>query len=87
MVQNLLINIDTNNNGIDIKVHPNPVKNALYVEKDVATPTNYILYNTAGSIVLRGSFATLTKTISVENLPRGMYYLQMNGEVFKVVKF
>ena len=74
-------------NGISIKVHPNPVKDTLYVEHNIATPTNYILYTTAGSIVLRGSFATLTKTISVENLPRGMYYLQMNGEVFKVVKF
>ncbi|MBK9460503.1 MAG: T9SS type A sorting domain-containing protein [Sphingobacteriales bacterium] len=85
--KNLLINIDTNNNDIGIKVYPNPVKNVLYVEQDVAMPTSYILYNTAGSIVLQGSFATLTKTISVENLPRGMYYLQMNGEVFKVVKF
>ncbi len=85
--KNFLANAVCTNNGIDIKVHPNPVKNALYVEKDVAMPTSYILYNTAGSIVLQGSFATLTKTISVENLPRGMYYLQMNGEVFKVVKF
>jgi len=62
--------------------YPNPVRDLLYISPNKAG--NYTLYNTLGIAVLQGKCPT--PAISVGHLPSGVYYLQLNGEVLRVVK-
>jgi hypothetical protein len=66
------------------KTYPNPVQDWLHITTNKAGVNNYTLYNTLGIAVLQGKYPTAA--ISVAHLPSGMYYLQLNDEVLRVVK-
>ncbi|HNI44518.1 MAG TPA: T9SS type A sorting domain-containing protein [Chitinophagales bacterium] len=66
--------------------YPNPITNTLTIQQPTPQTATYTLYNTLGEVVSKGSFDTPTHTIPVSHLPVGMYYLQVNGVSFKVMK-
>ena len=66
--------------------YPNPATNTLTIQQPTAQTAAYTLYNTLGKVVSSGTFDTQTHTIAVTHLPVGMYYLQVNGVSFKVMK-
>jgi hypothetical protein len=66
--------------------YPNPITNTLTIQQPTAQTATYTLYNTLGEVVSKGAFDTPTHTIPVSHLPVGMYYLQVNGVSFKVMK-
>ena len=68
------------------QIYPNPTNTYLTIQQRTASVAYYILYNTIGQAVTKGTFNTPSHTISVEPLPAGIYYLQINGQCLKVVK-
>ena len=62
--------------------YPNPMRDWLHISPNKAG--NYTLYNTLGIAVLQGKCPRAA--ISVGHLPSGVYYLQLNDEVLRVVK-
>ncbi|MBL7786062.1 MAG: T9SS type A sorting domain-containing protein, partial [Chitinophagales bacterium] len=69
-----------------ILYYPNPITNTLTIQQPTAQTATYTLYNTLGQAVDKGTFDTPTHTIPVSHLAVGMYYLQVNGVSFKVMK-
>jgi hypothetical protein len=68
------------------QIYPNPTNTYLTIQQRTASVAYYILYNTIGQAVAQGTFNTPSHTISVEPLPAGIYYLQINGQCLKVAK-
>lgn len=60
-----------------ITVYPNPTSDKLYIE-DLAQNTGYTITDAIGRVVLKGR---TSKTIDVEMLESGVYYLQIAGLV------
>ena len=71
------------NNISTLKIYPNPIKgNIVNLEVFGTTPTEYIVYNYIGQIVMKGAFAS---TIDVSQLDSGIYIVQLNSEDGKLI--
>lgn len=58
-----------------VKVYPNPTQNQIWIEwKDATQQGDFILWNTAGEQVYRQELSHSKESISLENLPAGIYY-------------
>ena len=84
------VGIDNINNANDVKVYPNPTSNLLHID-NVRSSINYRLQNLVGMTVLQGTFTKEINTLQIQELPNGMYLLQLTGaegqrEVVRVVK-
>ncbi len=66
-----------NEDEIDLKMYPNPVKNLLHVEASGVGNAFYRIINMLGQTVLRGSY---TKQIEVKTLNDGVYFLKLDTE-------
>jgi len=62
---------------IAFSISPNPVQNELSVQSDEAN-LSYIIYNLDGQVLLENQL-NLSKSISVDQLPNGMYLLQLKS--------
>jgi hypothetical protein len=78
-------------NKVDIKVYPNPASTIINLETN--TPfinADYILTDLLGKTILSGKILNENTTIEIENLSKGMYLLNVGGDVkkqtFKIVK-
>lgn len=79
--------------GVDtiLSVFPNPSSSetTLVLERFVSE-ASVIVYNQLGQVVLTQKMETLTSTISIQDLPKGIYFVQVKGneEVFsrKLIK-
>ena len=77
-----------------VEVCPNPVKNDLYINFDLAEPTRYKLeiYDILGRKVLDRTDLELSKTINLSDFNQGIYYLKIidkenkNSFYYKIVK-
>jgi len=69
-----------------ISCYPNPAKDQIYLQQASPQIAHYTLHNTLGETLAKGSFNTATYTLPVAHLPQGLYYLNVNGNTFKVVK-
>jgi len=76
------------NDSSDIQVHPNPVKDMLYItsKNKEAVESEFVLYNTAGAIVKQGNISN--NSINISNLPAGIYLLNVKNysKNFKIIK-
>ena len=57
-----------------IKIHPNPVKNIIYIEN--ITDSNYEICDITGKRVLNGN----NSEINVSSLEKGVYFLKVTSE-------
>jgi hypothetical protein len=71
-----------NNQIANIKLYPNPANTTLSLS-DEAIGQTFNISNTLGATVANGVYAN---AIDVTNLDNGVYYLQMNQQVFSFVK-
>ena len=68
-------------NPIAAKVYPNPASSNLFVELEETTDFNIELSNTAGQLVKSSQYSNTAKAeLSVENLPRGIYILNIKSD-------
>lgn len=71
----------------EFSVYPNPVYNKLVVAglKETTKPYRYIITNPSGQTVLAGVLPA-DNSIYIESLPRGLYYLSIDGVTRKIDK-
>jgi hypothetical protein len=73
----------TSTEEVSFTVYPSPAQNTITVKGINAA--NYELFNIAGNLVKKGS-ANSGNTLSVEELPSGVYILKINGISAKIMK-
>lgn len=66
-----------------LSIAPNPASNTIRVD-GVATPADYTIYNLSGSKVSSGTLQQ--ENLSIEALPEGIYFIEINNAVTKFVK-
>ena len=68
-----------------VEVYPNPVSDVLYMKSLQSETVEYSIFNVLGRMVTSGSS---NGTISVAELKKGLYFLQVKGEnLLETVKF
>jgi choice-of-anchor B domain-containing protein len=66
-------------------IYPNPFQEVIYIE-DLMNETDYVLYNAIGSEIQRGILSQTDSKILTNCLQTGVYMLQLNSEVYRVIK-
>lgn len=79
--------VTVTSNGISkLSAYPSPVKDQLYLKGlPAAGQENYVIVNSTGITVMRGSRITNNK-IDVSRLSPGMYYLTVNRQSIRIIK-
>ncbi len=74
---------DTGFNNSEMSIYPNPAKHTLNISLIEATGKNYVIYNTIGQVVGKGTY---TENVDVSSLQSGVYILEVNTEANKIMK-
>ncbi|ARN70804.1 hypothetical protein BST91_03650 [Nonlabens tegetincola] len=79
-VDNLLI---TDHSEItELSIHPNPVHNFLYIDT-LKSFTDFLIIDTMGRTIKTG---TTNNSIDVSKITSGIYFLNIGGQTFRVIK-
>ena len=77
----------------NLRIYPNPTTGQLHVTVEDGFKTrlydesaDYTIYSVTGQLIMRGELQGETAIIDITYLPTGIYYLQVAGEMVKVVK-
>ena len=72
------------NNEVSFVLYPNPVENIIAIEsvKDAVVK----IYSMAGQVVSQQSIIQGTNTIDVSELVSGIYFINIDGTIVKIVK-
>ena len=75
----------------NFKVYPNPASNQINIQSNFRfKAADYIVTDLLGKTILSGKIFNENTTIEIENLSKGMYLLNVGGDVkkqtFKIVK-
>lgn len=82
------LSVEENEGGAKIVIGPNPAHNFLNIHIQDNSFKMFEIYNLTGIKVLAGSFEGSGKIIPVNNLPAGIYFLNVSGIAGKkVIKF
>jgi GH18 family chitinase len=68
----------------EIQIYPNPATTELHINFVSQETADYIIYNTAGQIVLQGNLQS-DGIINVQSLSNGVYFLRIANEMLKVM--
>ena len=68
------------NNAFEVKLYPNPTNGVFDIELDVISKYDVIVYNVVGQIVFSGFINTMSKTINLSNLEKGVYTVDLVDE-------
>ena len=60
-------------------LYPNPAKDILYVKSSASKAVQFVISNTLGQTLAAGTLNATLNHISVENLPKGVYIIQLTG--------
>ena len=76
--------------GIDqqelvIGVYPNPIKNTVNIK--ITKDVHYELFSTLGQRLLEGDLTGDNKQIDLSQLPTNIYYLYIEGQIIKLIKY
>ena len=80
------------NEETGFEVYPNPAKDILIIKSDVlemchgAYLQEYTITNITGQIMMRGTISSDNQQINIENLPDGMYFVNINNQIVKIIK-
>lgn len=72
-------------NRFSFQVYPNPVTNFLNVES--ASAGTFFIYDLSGTLKKTCSLTGGLNVIDVSNLPRGVYFAQLEQDVIKIIVF
>ena len=72
----------------NFKVYPNPTHDIIYISSATNEIKSVVIYDLLGREVISRTNNTLTKALSVslESLPLGVYLMQVNDHVMKIIK-
>lgn len=67
-------------------IYPNPAASEIYVS-GVDSSQDFYIYSVEGSLVIEGVLDSENKTIDIQQLPAGLYYLKMgNAQIKRFIK-
>jgi len=92
--QSCTINIDpslpaslnTELETMDFNFYPNPARNEINISMEEFKPSMIQIYSLTGQVMLTERLYSLNTTISTEELPTGMYLLELSDGVNRSVK-
>jgi hypothetical protein len=68
----------------DIKIYPNPARNAIKIEQNTLETATFTLYTMQGQEVLSGTLSKGTTAISLDaSIESGMYFLRIGNTEFQ----
>lgn len=67
-----------------ISVYPNPAYDFILI--NVKQPTHYTISDIFGKTILKGIISSDNQQINIENLPDGMYFVNINNQIVKIIK-
>ncbi len=74
----------------ELNIYPNPVKNNVHIDLPIATDLRINLFDIAGKLVMSTTVHNKTNTISMKNLSKGIYFLNVKSADksgnFKIVR-
>lgn len=73
-----------NNQEITIGFYPNPTKDIVNIE--ISEDVHYQLFSTLGQRLLEGNLTGNNKQIDLSQFPASMYYLNIEGQIIKLIK-
>jgi len=73
-------------NNQEFTVYPNPVKTVLNIIFSSKSTTNLILYDLNGKEILRKNISEIKDTLDLSNLPNGVYFIQVIGDINAIKK-
>jgi len=76
--------LGVNQQELAIGVYPNPTKNIVNLE--ISEDVHYKLISPLGQTILEGTLTGNNKQIDLSQIPESMYYLNINGEITKLIK-
>ncbi len=68
----------------EITVYPNPADDFIMIS--VKQPTHYTISDIFGKTILNGVIPSDNQQINIENLPDGMYFVNINNQIVKIIK-
>jgi zinc-dependent metalloproteinase lipoprotein len=87
LTSSVITGTEDTNLQTNITIYPNPTKDKIYIKNlQHIILKNYILHNTLGQTLQKGSFLNNSNEISLQNLPQGIYYLEILTNQGTVVK-
>lgn len=74
----------------NMSVYPNPARNEVWIRSDInLDDNNHIqiqLLNYLGERIYNGTLSDNLQKVSMDDLPKGLYFLQVNQKTFKILK-
>ncbi|MFT4697877.1 MAG: hypothetical protein ACI9SJ_001008 [Flavobacteriaceae bacterium] len=77
--------LGVNQQELVIGVYPNPTNNSVNIE--VLEDVQYELFSTLGQRLLEGYLTGSNKQIDLSQFPDSMYYLYIEGQIIKLIKY
>lgn len=78
------INSVTKNNSV--KIYPNPANDVVHIVRTTKNIAILTMINALGQIVLSKELTKESESISISELPSGIYFLNIDGSVKKIIK-
>ena len=72
------------NKQVELNVYPNPVVNQLIIK--TSEKGNFKLYNANGKLVMNKTISNNITELNVSQLPKGVYFYQLNNAKGKLIK-
>jgi hypothetical protein len=66
-------------------IYPNPFTDEIQIQVSSTDESKVVLVNQFGQVVFSSTFTEQT-TLNTEKLPRGMYFIQINTKIYRLVK-
>ncbi len=70
------------------KIHPNPVKDILFIDNSVSKSSKIEIYSIIGTLVFKKNISNenLIEKLDISKLSNGIYFLKMNSSSIKFIK-
>jgi len=81
---NIIMNYIYDTETKEFSVFPNPADD--YIMISVDQPTHYTISDIFGKTILNGVIPSDNQQINIENLPDGMYFVNINNQIVKIIK-
>ncbi|GHC65673.1 T9SS type A sorting domain-containing protein [Ulvibacter litoralis] len=69
-----------------IQVYPNPTSSVIYIHSKFPIFENFQIYSTTGKLIQEGTLDNISNKIDISKLIKGIYFLTINNETYKIIK-
>jgi len=84
--QTVIDNVPTVNETANAFIYPNPTKGIIYFKGLSSEPVAIRLYNMSGVQVFSARVSSSVQSVNIDFLPRGIYLVNANGQLSKLIK-